>query len=322
MSYFISIVLRSLYFLIIATNISFGQVTTDWCLSKCNIEGDEPGNAVRIHEKLSRLQAIFPIDSVTIERLQIDSNSLDVCYPLRIGIVALPFERFVMDESRIYNTIEILNNAFSRSSIRFQVARIDTIYAPLRIEDLSLNTYQPYLDFSTKYDLQDTVSLFIFKNQSDLCHHTAISVSCGRKGGFSYVLSQATNNVVISRHDLEDHKVVVHEFGHFFGLYHTFEVDLFGKERIERIDCDILGDRICDTPADPGPAYSIFINYSLCEMNGLIDSISGLPYKPMINNYMSYYGACYMKEYAFTPEQNMLLIISSRDSLRRHFIAN
>lgn len=46
-------------------------------------------------------------------------------------------------------------------------------------------------------------------------------------------------------------KALVHELGHYFGLYDTFESDAFGEERVLRTNCEIAGDLVCDTPADP-----------------------------------------------------------------------
>ena len=40
-----------------------------------------------------------------------------------------------------------------------------------------------------------------------------------------------------------------HEMGHLFGLLHTFEGS--GVENVDGSNCDLVGDLICDTPADP-----------------------------------------------------------------------
>lgn len=59
--------------------------------------------------------------------------------------------------------------------------------------------------------------------------------------------------------------IVIHEFGHFFGLAHTFEC-AWGLETAE--NCEDAGDFMCDTPPDRGPAGLDGI--ALCE-NGMLD---------------------------------------------------
>jgi len=95
------------------------------------------------------------------------------------------------------------------------------------------------------------LSAFIFDYKNEFCKITSSSISCGRTGGFSYVLSNRKNNIVMSRFDLTDIKVFSHEMGHFMAIYHTFEEAQYGKDDFAKANCDLLGDRICDTPPDP-----------------------------------------------------------------------
>ena len=53
----------------------------------------------------------------------------------------------------------------------------------------------------------------------------------------------------------------------FSDLYHTFEDYQFGKEKADGSNCAEAGDRLCDTPADPGSIYEVHVNYSLCEID-------------------------------------------------------
>ncbi len=239
-------------------------------------------------------------------------------FPLRVGIVVDSTNTGFSAEA-VYNTIDILNSAFAEVFISFDLVRIDTIHAALKMEDLGDNFYDPYRIFSQKNDLVDTISVFVFSQRNKLCEVNGNAVFCSKKSGFSYVLSEETNNIVLNIADLEDDKIIVHEFGHFFGLYHTFEENAFGKEPIDGTDCANTGDRICDTPADPGNAFEVYVNYSKCEMMGNFDAASGLEYKPLINNYMSYYHPCYLKSYSFTPEQLNIIFTASRSPVRLKF---
>ena len=120
----------------------------------------------------------------------------------------------------------------------------------------------------------------------------------------------------MSKFDLRDSKIVAHEFGHFFGLYHTFEESLFGKDSFDPDQCATTGDLICDTAPDPGSIFEVYVNYTACEMIGLKD-LSGNEYLPIIENYMSYYKPCYLTEYSFTEQQEMVMKMSSQLPIRK-----
>ncbi|MEL6989287.1 MAG: M43 family zinc metalloprotease, partial [Bacteroidota bacterium] len=138
----------------------------------------------------------------------------------------------------------------------------------LKIEDLARNEDLLYDRFSHQHDLDSMITVYILDYKKEFCTLTNNSIRCSRTGGFSYILSSRTNNIVISTFDLKDPKTVAHEFGHFFGLYHTFEQNLFGKDEFEDEKCTIKGDLICDTPPDPGTIFEVYVNYSTCEMIG------------------------------------------------------
>jgi len=239
-------------------------------------------------------------------------------FPVRIGVVIRPgFEDYV-PEKDLFHSIDILNDAFKSADIRFKIVGIDTIYSPLTIENLKEGGWQTYFDFSDSTDLKDTISLYFFDNDPNLCKVSGESVICGRTGGFSYILSNYTNNIVLTKFEIGDQKVIAHEFGHFFGLYHTFE-NRYGKEDVGDSFCNHTGDKICDTPADPSTAYEVYVNYTRCEMEGFFDDNGG-EYKPMINNYMSYYKPCYMKPYKFSNGQLDVVYKAAKSKLRKDFI--
>ncbi len=113
--------------------------------------------------------------------------------------------------------------------------------------------------------------------------------------------------MVRGKEDLSDTKIPIHELGHFFNLPHTHHEDYYSmlvQELADGSECSQKGDFICDTPPDPDAAgiYDAIVNYTDCEMYGVYDE-NGAVYKPMINNFMGYYSACYMMPFLFTEGQ-------------------
>ena len=86
-------------------------------------------------------------------------------------------------------------------------------------------------------------------------------------------------------------KVLVHEAGHYLGLYHTFEGGC------QNTDCSLQGDRVCDTPPDASTASSL-APFNSCHTDSDDPSPSN-PFRPQalgglgdqmdqIDNYMDF----------------------------------
>ena len=297
--------------LIICHQSSISQVleTKNWCLAVCDLAGDELENTELVHLQL-RNDSIM---NLTIK----DSDKKII--PLRIGIIQNDSTRIEIEELVIRRAIENLNVSFAETNFIFYIHRNDVIISPLKLEDLPNNLYQTYNEFSEKYDESEMISIYIFDHGKEFCEITETSISCGRKGGFSYILSERTNNLVMSRFDISDIKIFAHEMGHFWGLYHTFEEMQYGKDDFNSENCHMVGDRICDTPPDPGTTFEVYVNYSTCELVNLKNE-EGFEYKPLIENYLSYYKPCYLKKYSFTPDQIMVMKVAATLPLRTKFI--
>ncbi len=272
---------------------AFSQVleTKNWCLSRCDLAGDERTNTELVHLQLEN-------DSISKHL----AKRKKIKVPLRVGIIQTDTIDVEIPELTIRKAISELNKSFSKTNLVFYLKRTDVIYSELKLEDLSEDLYRPYDAFSFKYDLPNTISIYIFDHRKEFCERTSTTISCGRTGGFSYILSDLTSNIIMSRFDISDIKILAHEMGHFWGLYHTFEESQYGRDDFNNDNCDQLGDRVCDTPPDPGPLYEIYVNYSDCELLNFKHN-NGRDYKPLIENNMSYYKPCYMREYSFTPGQ-------------------
>ena len=193
--------------IIIFSNCKTTMPHDTWCQSECNAAGDEKSNTELI-EKI---------------RKNIDPNDENfgneiLTFWLRVGVVTDRSTPIYVSQNEIEKTVAILNEGFTNAFVRFELVDVETVYSPLLISDLSKDGYQPYRQFSLENDRPDIITLFLFDYDKDLCKQEGSSISCSRSGGFSYVLSRSTNNIVMSKFELGDHKVVIHEFGHFFGF--------------------------------------------------------------------------------------------------------
>lgn len=139
-------------------------------------------------------------------------------------------------------------------------------------------------------------------------------------GGLAYITpsTQIYNRIYLTIRQINDNKTTPHEFGHYFGLPHTFnqsaEVlsdgnpDFTKRERITRnttetegrfpANCSSAGDYFCDTHADPYGQPDAKEPQN-CIINAGVDD-NGNKYTPNMDNYMNYY---WCGPYNFTPQQ-------------------
>ena len=145
---------------------------------------------------------------------------------------------------------------------------------------------------------------FLVKNAINL--YSAGRVTAGKKelGGFAYFprADNGSNLIVMSNSVFNDKdNTLTHEFGHYFGLPHTFDrtnsEDISERELVTRLktetkgrkpaNCDTGGDMICDTPSDPYDFKPKVVNCVYADTT--IKDANGDLYNPMTNNIMDYY---------------------------------
>jgi hypothetical protein len=169
------------------------------------------------------------------------------------------------------------NEVFSAANIAF------------RMQPEILKIYKDYdLDFIYRYSALTEVFIPELKNKNQLL--VVIAKHGKYLNGFTKVLTEQFENypktnyhtLFLSNEAIFNSSTLPHELGHFFGLQHTFGESIEENSTDETIigdNCDHAGDYICDTPADPNRAIKTCQNQST-ELH---------PFKPDINNFMSYY---------------------------------
>ncbi len=100
--------------------------------------------------------------------------------------------------------------------------------------------------------------------------------------------------IVMANSCADNNSTMVHELGHYYGLYHTHETfDGMQPESVTRnamdgcYDCNVDGDLLCDTDADPNLS-STANNFPSCAYTGNGTDECGVSYTPDIDNIMSY----------------------------------
>ena len=132
-------------------------------------------------------------------------------------------------------------------------------------------------------DNDDDVAMltpFLVPNCINIFYHSNL----GKYGGNAYDIPNTFCSVASSNIGLW--RTISHEVGHCLGLSHTF----VGSEYINGTNCSTLGDRVCDTQADPYSDDACFTS-SNCLYTGTCQDPSGATnYSPPYQNIMSYWG--------------------------------
>lgn len=177
-----------------------------------------------------------------------------------------------ISETVVLREIDRLSQAFSAAGITFEVCTFNYIndskfFNLTKYDEARLITY----------DIDNTINIY-FVNQIS-------SEKEGKICGYTYYPTKNLDNVFMANSCVPQGTTLIHELGHFFGLYHTHEIQ-FGSELVSGANCGKAGDLICDTPADPGLSAALISD--ACEFTGFVTDVFNTAYTPPVRNYMSY----------------------------------
>jgi hypothetical protein len=203
------------------------------------------------------------------------TNCLNKVLSVNILIVTDSLRQTNITMATLNAGIAALNDAYAPICLSFQLCNVDTIYA---YKYLKWHKTQEEAEFQVNYCKQNVINVALVG---------VIQDPPGAAGyaplGLSIPSVPRYDLIVISKGSWVG-KVTIHEFGHYFGLYHTFETS-GGLEFVNGTNCAVSGDFICDTPADINPAPIV----GACIWNGTNRDPNNDYYTPMLGNYMAYH---------------------------------
>ena len=162
------------------------------------------------------------------------------------------------------------NPVISINDIRLAMTEVQAVFrlAAINLIESSVTSFT-WPNCTVDYDSSSSFNNFILENSADGAIplvfvrdivSSKLSFFIGGYGGPNspVVLTSARRNTI------------AHELGHKFGLSHTFECE-YGFET--SAECEITGDRVCDTPPDHGPkgVFGIAECLDNTNLNGTCD---------------------------------------------------
>ncbi|UZR99434.1 cadherin domain-containing protein [Chondrinema litorale] len=225
------------------------------------------------------------LKSTSAEDLEALIDKENITYiALKIFLIRTSSGTSVTQLQDIEHDVKATNWYFSRVNIQFYIDNV-TYIDDDQFYDFSAE--QEYL-LRNAYADNNTINVF-FPNE---IYKNGVEV-----GGYAYLPPGPKVVFVSSDNTLYSDNTLAHEIGHFFDLYHTHGATDNGttSELVDGSNCDVAGDMVCDTPADPNLDQLVDGN---CEYAGNLIDANGQSYQPDVKNIMSYSNGGCMKYFS------------------------
>ncbi len=176
-------------------------------------------------------------------------------------------------------SIAAANQSFESSKIYFKYCGQPTIVYDDKYYNLSI---EEGAQFNELMHVKNTINVYIASTISESFADGTVGLFCGIA---SFPKPETESRyILLDGSCLNDETLLAHELGHFYGLYHTHETS-FGEELVSKVNCEVAGDFLCDTPADPRLNNTNVVN---CRYFGQQVDAEGDAYRPDTKNIMSY----------------------------------
>ncbi|OWY22325.1 T9SS C-terminal target domain-containing protein [Sphingobacteriales bacterium UPWRP_1] len=213
-------------------------------------------------------------------------------------------------ETAIDNAINVLNALYANVPMHFyECADRNYIYETAGVVN---NNNLSEFTLCSPHDVAGVVNIYfvdkIFPNPPSTSTPLGYAPTTPQVGADRIFIARRTiTDDIVLYPDL----ILVHEMAHFFGVYHTHGSGVPGAtdELVNGSNCNIAGDEICDTPADPANMafFVTHITDEYCEYPATLSpyccDANGENYSPLSNNIMFAYYCVYGTFNAFTDGQ-------------------
>ncbi len=195
-------------------------------------------------------------------------------FPLKVHIIRRSDGTGGMGLFSLKAAINNLNRHYINANVRFVI--LDDIHYIDEDESYDFDT-EFEEDFCTEYDEPNVINIYFFNSI-----RTGMYTLCG----YAY-FPEGEDRVLMTNACAMNGSTLPHEFGHYFMLYHTHGKSNTGStdELVDRTNCSIAGDKVCDTPPDPNLSGKVTDE---CSYTGSGRDRNGMPYTPDTYNMMSY----------------------------------
>jgi len=153
----------------------------------------------------------------------------------------------------ILSNIDSLNRYYAHANLQFRLVSVDYIFSPRWFNYASIEYFNEWLALGRYSRRGGARDLNLWST----------GMTYSRFGGYArfpweYQSTPAADGALLRYDLLQSGKLVVHEVGHWLGLYHTFQGGCFGS-----------GDGVSDTPAEASPASGCPTGRDTCSSPGL-----------------------------------------------------
>ncbi len=175
--------------------------------------------------------------------------------------------------------IKTLNRAFASTNMEFFLCEL-----PKYTQGEKTHYCQTSYKLGQAYNKSGKINVYLVE---ELIDNENDNTYCGL-GSLPTPFNIGTRRIVLVKKCFYTSSLFTHEMGHFLGLYHTHN-EWADSELVDGSNCEIAGDYICDTPADPNLLYLRYrTTTSTCIYTDSLKDLNGDLYMPDITNYMSY----------------------------------